>query len=595
MGVRCIAGQMPVRRDAGRGGMTLAARAMAVLAKYGSSAHMWLPGVGYVNGLQVANFKDSSLTPTGIDDVVGYVGDIAHAALGPELVSNGTFDAGLSGWTVVQPTAGSVSPTGGGCRIYSADGSAALVEQTALIVGRSYLGTMDVVVVAGSCSVTDGVSAPYTTASTSGSISFFFVATSTKFVIRRGSAGVNDITIDNVSVRELPGAINQFNTTTAQKPFLRRGAVNLITKSSPATATIAGSNGTMPAGWVMGLGTFNGVTRSIVGVGNAPDGTPFMDVQFSGTFLAAENLPVTAPPGASAIPSNAGYVYTASVWWGVVSGTLPAAFNGLGGVRVRYGNPGLLLQDTEGVVSNAFERRSRTTTAPAGSTVAGMDWLWSFAAGQVINCVIRFGPFQFERGASMSDYIENSTNAPKSSQAGGLFWDCDGQDDCVAVMTNPLGPSGEHFAISAFNCRTTAGNRVAFSVANLSTPSTLWPAIGTVNGSGAPRVFLKTPTVALGLQDPNPPPLGSNVVIESSYQASYASARSNGRLVAAPQYIVFDGSTVEVAIGRGRWNGSVSDQIPGDIYGAALIAGVVDEEDKTLLRKFFASLAGVTL
>jgi hypothetical protein len=49
---------------------------LAVLAKYGSSAHLWLPGVGSINGIQAQNYLDSAgTTPASVDNPVGLVKD----------------------------------------------------------------------------------------------------------------------------------------------------------------------------------------------------------------------------------------------------------------------------------------------------------------------------------------------------------------------------------------------------------------------------------------------------------------------------------------------------------------------------------------
>lgn len=189
---------------------------------------------------------------------------------------------------------------------------------------------------------------------------------------------------------------------------------NSLTRSDPSTA-IAGSPGNVPTGWGLVLGASNGVTRSIVGVGSTA-GLPWMDVELAGTFTAAENITFTPAPGTSTIAASAGQVWTASIWWGVQSGTLPNTVTpGLGGCRVRYGNPGLLAQTGSQTAPNAgfapAVRTITTATAPAGTTVVIGDFVWTFAAGQAINCVIRMGPAQLELGGSASSYIPNTGTA----------------------------------------------------------------------------------------------------------------------------------------------------------------------------------------
>ncbi len=58
----------------GRGALSLAQQALAVLRKYGTDAHLWMPGVGYVNGVTASNWIDSAGTQAGaVDQPVGLV------------------------------------------------------------------------------------------------------------------------------------------------------------------------------------------------------------------------------------------------------------------------------------------------------------------------------------------------------------------------------------------------------------------------------------------------------------------------------------------------------------------------------------------
>lgn len=53
---------------------------LRVLRKYGSNAHLWLPGVGYINGQQLGNYLDSAGTTLAtVDNPVGLVKDLITA------------------------------------------------------------------------------------------------------------------------------------------------------------------------------------------------------------------------------------------------------------------------------------------------------------------------------------------------------------------------------------------------------------------------------------------------------------------------------------------------------------------------------------
>lgn len=188
---------------------------------------------------------------------------------------------------------------------------------------------------------------------------------------------------------------------------------NLLTISEPTTAVV-GSPGTAPVGWGLTLGTTNGVTRSIVGKGTF-NGVDYMDIQISGTFVAPENITVTPAPGVTTVAASAGESWTGSIYWHVLSGTIPNTATALlGGTRIRYGNPGLLAQ--AGSVNTGIYTWSRdynTVTAPATATVVGADWVWSFGSGSSVYIILRIGGMQLEKTGidSPKAYIKTTTTA----------------------------------------------------------------------------------------------------------------------------------------------------------------------------------------
>jgi hypothetical protein len=172
---------------------------------------------------------------------------------------------------------------------------------------------------------------------------------------------------------------------------------NLLTRSDPSTAVV-GSPGSAPTGWGIVLGSTNGVTRSIVGQG-VFNGIPFIDLQVSGTFTATENITVTPAPGVTTITATAGESWTGSIFWQIISGVLDnTATPLLGGVRLRWGNPGLINQvGSRNVALYEWTRDFNSAIAPATTTVVGTDWVWSFSAGQDVNFTVRIGAMQLER------------------------------------------------------------------------------------------------------------------------------------------------------------------------------------------------------
>lgn len=222
-----------------------------------------------------------------------------------------------------------------------------------------------------------------------------------------------------------------FNTTNGPSPFpfssvrttpatsfdsqgrLGWNPQNQLTRSGVATAAV-GAPGTAPTGWTMTLGLSNGVTRSIVNKGFA-GGIEYIDVAFTGTFTTAENITFAAAPGITTIAAQPGQRWCGSFYWALVSGVLPAPVVAIAnGIRLRWGNPGVLAANTNAnFIPTTLTRVSVIGTAPAATTVVGCDFLYSFAAGRTVNFVLRIGAFQLEQADANSPkpYIETTGTA----------------------------------------------------------------------------------------------------------------------------------------------------------------------------------------
>lgn len=115
---------------------------------------------------------------------------------GPERVTNGTFDS-ATGWLVQ----GESSISGGTATILSTAGAYADIQQaSALVSGRTYRMTFDVISTNG-VNLIDGPGTVVYPTSTTGSKVLTFVASGTTLVLKRN--GVTNVTIDNVSIKEV--------------------------------------------------------------------------------------------------------------------------------------------------------------------------------------------------------------------------------------------------------------------------------------------------------------------------------------------------------------------------------------------------------
>ncbi len=211
------------------GTRTLIQRAIASLRARGTDAHLWLPGVGTLSGLQTGNYLESTgNTLATVDNPCGLVLD-ALGTVGAELVTNGGFDTD-SGWT--KETA--VSIASGGLVFTATANGASGYQSFAPKANTLYKVVMEVE------SISSGGLYPQFFAGAA-STAVTTVGTHTAYIktpadVSNGNFGItaNGTTtakLSSISVREVTG-IHLTQATTANKPIVQRGLWNLLTYSS---------------------------------------------------------------------------------------------------------------------------------------------------------------------------------------------------------------------------------------------------------------------------------------------------------------------------------------------------------------------------
>jgi len=184
---------------------------------------------------------------------------------GSELVTNGTFDNGTTGWTA---TACSVSVVNGAMRITDTDGSIGYVDyRPTLEIGKAYLISAQVVTdnMSGNMILNVGTSGGSgqmgTLAMPSvGTYSFTFTATTSQpFVnLRNTSAGAGDYwDVDNISVKEVlydqpDGTLQLFNSpdNTPRIEYNPDGTVKGLLIEEARTNLVPYSNDLTDASWL---------------------------------------------------------------------------------------------------------------------------------------------------------------------------------------------------------------------------------------------------------------------------------------------------------------------------------------------------------
>ena len=208
-------------------------------------------------------FQDAAGTipVTGMEQPVGLMLDKRLGLVrGPELVSNGDFSAGQTGWAQV---IGTISVTAGRLRVARGGGNIGRAASAAMTctIGKSY----EVSYIKNK--MTSGSSGLIITTSATSTVGAIFIANSgaegagrtvftatqtTHWIFCESGSGVDGdyAEFDNISVRELPGN-HATQATAAQRPILTaRKNLLLNTHLSGGTAGTVGAGAVAPVGWV---------------------------------------------------------------------------------------------------------------------------------------------------------------------------------------------------------------------------------------------------------------------------------------------------------------------------------------------------------
>lgn len=268
-------------------------------------------------------FQDAAgTTPvTAVEQPVGLILDKSKGlAVGAELVSNGDFASGTTGWTNASVGTGTFAATGGIATLTGTDANnrGALRQAITCVVGRTYKVICDVAggslnVAVGSATTLDGTGGVAVTST--GAVTFVVVASATTMYCKAWNiAAGGTVTIDNISVKEIAGN-HASQSTSASRPVLS-ARYNLLTYTEQFDNAAWGKvNTTVTANYA-----------------TAPDGTTTADrvVYVGGLGSPATRLIQQGPT----LSSTANLTLTFGIW---VSGTGKFRLkNSQGGVKDNY-------------------------------------------------------------------------------------------------------------------------------------------------------------------------------------------------------------------------------------------------------------------
>jgi len=279
---------------------------------------------------------------TAVEQPVGLMLDKRKGlVLGPELVTNGDFSQGGTGWTNSSTGTGTFTVSSGAATIVGTDGSnrGSFSQNIGAVAGRFYKVSFNATITSGAGSffgtgpgsgggaIVNGLNTYYIAAGASGS---FFVYT---------NSGGGNITLDNISVRELPGN-HAFNSSgnSANFPVLS-ARYNLLTKTEQFD----------DAAWVK-----TNTTATATSITETTAGGTHVAVQSGLTYVAAD------------------YKLTAEIkpngrTWVVLQARGIFSYFNLSGAGALGNTSGVIVDRSITALSDGYYRCSLTVTATAGA------------------------------------------------------------------------------------------------------------------------------------------------------------------------------------------------------------------------------------
>lgn len=564
--------------------------AIAILQSFGSDAHVYLPGSSGVSlsGLLTNNYTDSSGS-TGYSAVDGTAGRVLDAAgsVGPELVTNGDFSDGATGWTL-----GAGWAVSGGVLVHTSAAYeyATFLTGAAFTEGATYrvaftqvsgASGLNVFVKGGSASTSGGA----------GEKVVYVVASSSTTGFRFGQ-GAADTVIDNISVKQVTG-IHATQATTANKPALRRGSYNQFSNSEMVGATVGviGSGGALPTGWYSS--PVSGLTTEVVSIGALSTGEKYIDIRLFGTNTSGVTKypDIYFLPGSTGAAAAQGQTWTVSAKAAIIAGSNLGFIDAPRKVNIFYGTSGGVYLESSGAVAELTSTmaRSSVTRTAGGATVGRVTGYINLglANGATVDVTIRIAQPQLEIGATAGDYSPTTSAAASNPSAGRYSWQFDGSNDSLALGSVPFQMSDDHCVVmsvssnsyasllqSFYNGGSSGVARCAsmFIVATTGAPTFFWRDDASVSTS------LALPAMAIG----------EFGVVSGRKVGNAVSARKNGANTQSGSVSALGVTTVAASY-IGCLQGS-SNFHNGAIGPVILIKGTVSDADLLTLERWVASL-----
>ena len=552
----------------------LAKVAIGILRSYGTNAHIYLPGVGTISGLTAGNYLDSAgTTAASVDNPVGLILDAA-GSVGVELVPTTIPSVSGVGWTTNGTSITATNST--------ASGTFSLNATTA--VTKLYQVTFTASDLSGATSYmvfSSGVAASTKRINVAKLYSFVVPGQGTAaFEIAPYEGTAFSVTIDNISVREIPG-IHATQATTANKAILRRGLLNKLLWSNDLTN----------AAWTKNATTYSGgqLIESASSAQHQLNQTVTVPATGIYTYVAS------AKQGAGAQRFLNVYPQATSVGW--------AIFDLLLGTVTASGGGGLVAASIAPDPSSPGKYLCAVSLTATAASVASVVYLTSTNStpagvylGDGLSSVYIYGAGLFQGTLTAQQIIDAggiplTTSAAASSATGKYWWSFDGSNDSLSLSAPLFQMSDDHCVIAGLNPTTSATDMAALNFGSGAGAQMVGCLLVTNNGF-AKAAWWDDTTLASVSDATNH--FGATFVASARKIGNSKTLTVNGVQVGAADTTVMGATTIGTGV-LGGYSAAAGGKFTGSIYPAIAIRGTVSDAELMVLEKYVGMCCGVSI
>lgn len=555
--------------------ITLPRRVSSILNKYGAT--MLLPGVsGALRfGYQPGNFRESTgQTLAAADQQVGLVVDAARAP-GPELMTNGDFSNGLTGWSSIG-TGGTRTIVSG--RVLITGGTGPGLRQGGLISGRTYRASMYARRISGTANafVTGGGLNP-----AGATVTWVFKASATNFDFGiSGDSSTTTWEFGEISVSELPG-IHASQSTSGFQPVLRRGLVNQLLWSSDfsnaawgkTNVTLSGSKvieNTSSAEHYIGSMNYSYVSGQVYSKAVVVE--------------AGERTLVRLAFSSAAFPASNRFGY-----FNLANGTVDSLPSGVSGSIASMGDGKYLCVITRDATASATT--NSFIVLVTNNNPAAISYPGDGTSGIYLHSAALFQGTVTADQIIAAGGIPVTTTAPASSANGVQSLQFDGTDDRLSLSAVPFQMSDDYVVMAGVRF-SSLGFRTVFGAGNTGLANPLLEL--NINDSGLLRHFVR--------DDSGASRTASSQITAGADSVVAAVKRGQGLFVRVDSVVSpsvsatgLVATTLNAAVIGARSSTSISSFMAGDFEGAIFIKGNPTDSELLTLERFIASLQGRTI